>query len=56
VVAIEPENGQILSINISKESIMFVAVERFIGGMVKSKGKPYSNRWCIYDVLKNILL
>jgi putative transposase len=37
-VAIEPENKQILALNISKERNMFVA-ERFISGLVNAYGK-----------------
>jgi putative transposase len=37
-VAIEPENKQILELNISKERNMFVA-ERFISGLVNAYGK-----------------
>ncbi len=37
-VAIEPENRQILALNISKERNMFVA-ERFLDGLVKVYGK-----------------
>ena len=37
-VAIEPENRQILALNISKERNMFVA-ERFLDGLVKVCGK-----------------
>ena len=37
-VAIEPENKQILALNITKERNMLVA-ERFISGLIKSNGK-----------------
>ena len=37
-VAIEPENGQILALSISKERNMFVA-ERFISVVIKNHGK-----------------
>jgi putative transposase len=44
-VAIEPENKQILALNISKERNMFVA-ERFIFGLVKAHGRhPASTDW-----------
>ena len=36
-VAIEPENGQILALNVSKERNMFVA-ERLLSGLVKVNG------------------
>ena len=37
-VAIEPENGQILALTISKERNMFVA-ERFLSGLIRIYGK-----------------
>ena len=38
IVAIEPENKQILALSISKERNMFVA-ERFLDGLIKVHGK-----------------